>query len=110
LKPNVRVIHESGATSLVDADGGYGYRPTFMAVDKAVGIAGEQGVGCVGVRNSHHFGMAATFVLRAAEAGVIGFVTTNSLAIIAPTGGSRGVAGNNPYAFAIPRGGGRRPI
>jgi len=110
LRPNVRLLRESGAICLVDADGGYGYRPTFMAVDKAVEIAGEQGVGCVGVRNSHHFGMAAAFALRAAEAGAIGFVTTNSLAIIAPTGGSRGVVGNNPYAFAIPRAGGRRPV
>ena len=110
LRPNVRIVREAGSTCVVDADGGYGYRPTFMAVDKAVAIAREQGVGCVGVRNSHHFGMAAAFVLRAADAGAIGFVTTNSLAIIAPTGGSRGVVGNNPYAFAIPRSGGRRPV
>jgi L-2-hydroxycarboxylate dehydrogenase (NAD+) len=110
LKPNVRIVRKAGAAWLVDADGGYGYRPTFMAIDNAVAIAREQGIGCVGVRNSHHFGMAAAFVLRAADAGAIGFVTTNSLATIAPTGGSRGVAGNNPYAFAIPRGGGRRPI
>ncbi len=110
LRPNVRIIHEAGAACLVDADGGYGYRPTFMAVDRAVAIAREQGIGCVGVRNSHHFGMAAAFVLRAADAGAIGFVTTNSLSIIPPTGGSRSVVGNNPYAFAIPRGEGRRPI
>jgi L-2-hydroxycarboxylate dehydrogenase (NAD+) len=110
LRPNVRIIREAGAACLVDADGGYGYRPTFMAVDNAVAIAREQGIGCVGVRNSHHFGMAAAFVLRAADAGAIGFVTTNSVSIIAPTGGTRGVVGNNPYAFAIPRGGGRRPV
>jgi LDH2 family malate/lactate/ureidoglycolate dehydrogenase len=110
LRPNVRIIREGGAACLVDADGGYGYRPTLMAIDKAVALAREQGIGCVGVRNSHHFGMAAAFVLRAADAGAIGFVTTNSLSILAPTGGSRGVVGNNPYAFAIPRGGGRRPI
>jgi LDH2 family malate/lactate/ureidoglycolate dehydrogenase len=110
LRPNVRIVREAGAASLVDADGGYGYRPTFMAIDHAVVIARQQGIGGVGVRNSHHFGMAAAFVLRAAESGAIGFVTTNSLAILAPTGGSRGVVGNNPYAFAIPRGRGRRPI
>jgi L-2-hydroxycarboxylate dehydrogenase (NAD+) len=110
LRPDVRIVREAGATCLVDADGGYGYRPMFMAIDHAVAIAREKGIGCVGVRNSHHFGMAAAFVLRAADAGAIGFVTTNSLSILAPIGGSRGVVGNNPYAFAIPRGGGRRPI
>ena len=110
LRPNVRVVREAGATCLVDADGGYGYRPTFMAIDAAVAIAREQGIGCAGVCNSHHFGMAAAFALRAADAGAIGFLTTNSLAIIAPVGGSRGVVGNNPYAFAIPRRGGHRPV
>lgn len=110
LRPRVRMVHKAGATALVDADGGYGHRPTFIAMDAAVGLARKSGIGCVGVRNSHHFGMAAAFVLRVADAGAIGFVTTNSLSTIAPPGGSRGVVGNNPYAFAIPRRGRRRPI
>ena len=68
------------------------------------------GVGTVAVRNSHHFGMAAAFALRAAERGSIGFVTTNSLPQIAPPGASHAVVGNNPYAFAVPRAARRKPI
>jgi LDH2 family malate/lactate/ureidoglycolate dehydrogenase len=109
-RPKVRVVKKAGATSVVDADGGYGYRPTLMAVDVALGLARRHGLGCVGVRNSHHFGMAAAYALRAAKARAVGFVTTNSLPQIAPPGGTEAVVGNNPYAVAVPRAGRRRPI
>jgi LDH2 family malate/lactate/ureidoglycolate dehydrogenase len=108
--PAVRVLKRAGATAVVDADGGYGYRPTLVAMDLAVSIARRTGIGCVGVRNSHHFGMAAAFALRAAEARAIGFVTTNSLPQIAPPGASQAVVGNNPYAIAVPRRGRLHPI
>lgn len=110
LQPRVRVVRQDGATALIDADGGYGYRPALEGMDLAVELASRHGIGCVGIRNSHHFGMAATFVLRAAEAGAVAFVTTNSLPQLASPGGSRAVVGNNPYAFAIPRPGRRRPL
>jgi len=110
LRPRVRVLRRAGATAVVDADGGYGYRPALMGMDMAAGLARRSGVGCVGVCNSHHFGMAATFALRAAGARSIGLVTTNSLPQIAPPGGAEAVVGNNPYAVAVPRRGRRRPI
>jgi ureidoglycolate dehydrogenase (NAD+) len=109
-RPAVRVLKKAGATAVVDADGGYGYRPAFMAVDLAVDLARRNGVGCVGVRNSHHFGMAAAYALRAATVKAIGFVTTNSLPQITPPGGTEPVVGNNPYAVAVPRAGRRRPL
>ncbi len=109
-QPFVRVLSQTGATALVDADGGYGYRPALMGMDMAIDIASRLGVGAVVVRNSHHFGMAAAFALRAAERGSIGFVTTNSLPQIAPPGASRAVVGNNPYSVAVPRATGRKPI
>jgi L-2-hydroxycarboxylate dehydrogenase (NAD+) len=108
--PVVRVLSQSGATAVVDADGGYGYRPSLMGMDIAIDLAGKFGVGTVAIRNSHHFGMAAAFALRAPERRCIGFVTTNSLPQIAPPGANRAVVGNNPYAFAIPRAARRKPI
>ncbi|MHB8537538.1 MAG: Ldh family oxidoreductase [Candidatus Dormibacteria bacterium] len=109
-QPLVRVVSQTGATAVVDADGGYGYRPSLIGMDVAISLASTMGVGTVAVRNSHHFGMAAAFALRAAERGSIGFVTTNSLPQIAPPGASRAVVGNNPYAFAVPRIARRKPI
>lgn len=109
-QPFVRVLTQTGATAVVDADGGYGFRPALMGMDTAMDLASRLGVGTVAIRNSHHFGMAAAFALRAAERGNIGFVTTNSLQQIAPPGASRAVVGNNPYAVAVPRAAGRKPI
>ena len=95
--------------TVIDADGGYGYRPALEGMSIAVKTAKQMGLGCASVRNSHHFGMAAAFPLKAAAAGTIGVVTTNSLPQIAPPGSSEAVVGNNPYAVAIPRPG-SRPI
>jgi len=110
VHPRVRTIRQRRAVAIVDADGGYGYRPALEGMSLAVSMAAKHGVGAVGVRNSHHFGMAAAFALRAAEEGAIGFVTTNSLPQIAPPGGSRAVVGNNPFAFAVPRRGRAHPL
>lgn len=100
--PEVKVIRRRGAIALIDAGGGYGFLPTALAMDTAVDLARSFGVGVAGVRNSHHFGMAATYVLRAAEAGMIGILFTTTQPIIAPPGGREGRVGNNPYAVGIP--------
>ena len=102
-RPQVRVIDRHGATALVDADGGYGFRPSLLAAEVAVEIAASMGIGLVGVRNSHHFGMAAIYTIRASEAGMIGVVTTTGVPVMAPPGGARPVVGNNPISCAVPR-------
>lgn len=102
-RPDVRVVSRRGVTGIVDADGGYGFRPSNIAMDLAVEIAGELGVGMVAVRNSHHYGMGAIYPMRAAEKGFVGFITTTSQPILSPPGGRRPVVGNNPIAWAVPR-------
>lgn len=102
-RPQVKVVDRRGATAMVDADGGYGFRPTFLAVDEAIPLARQYGIGVVGVRNSHHFGMAAAFVKRVAESGMIGILKTNALPNMAAPGGAQAVVGNNPIAYGIPR-------
>src|SRR5690606_4636803 len=67
-KPDISVLKRRGVTALVNADGGYGFRPGIVAMDLAVEIAREHGVAVVGVRNSHHFGAAAIYTERAAAA------------------------------------------
>jgi LDH2 family malate/lactate/ureidoglycolate dehydrogenase len=102
-RPRVRVIDRRGATALVDADGGYGFRPSLLAAQLAVEIAGSTGISLVGVRNSHHFGMAALYTTRVSGAGMIGIVTTTASPTMAPPGGARPVVGNNPISCAVPR-------
>jgi LDH2 family malate/lactate/ureidoglycolate dehydrogenase len=109
-QPTVRVIQKRGCTALVDAGGGYGFRPTRLAMEQAIGIAREHGIAIVGVRNSHHFGAAAIYTNLAASQGFIGICTTTTRARIAPTGAMGAVVGNNPISIAIPRRPPNRPI
>ena len=109
-RPNVRIIAERGSTALVDAGGGYGFRPTRLAIETGIRIAREHGIALVGVRNSHHFGAAAIYTGIAARAGLIGIVTTTTKARIAPTGAMGPVVGNNPLSIAVPRRPPHRPI
>ncbi|MEM7565317.1 MAG: Ldh family oxidoreductase, partial [Pseudomonadota bacterium] len=53
--------------------------------------------------HSHHFGQAGYHVERLAEQGLVAMVFGNSPQAIAPWGGSAGVFGTNPIAFAAPR-------
>lgn len=109
-RPDVRLVRRTGASALVDADGGYGFRPMRLAVRTAAELAREAGIGLVGVRASHHFGMAATYAAELTREGMIAIILTNSLPVLAPTGGADPVLGNNPMAFGFPRGAGREPI
>lgn len=105
LRPDVRVTRRDGATAVVDADGGYGFRPAQVAAGLAGELAESYGVGCVGVANSHHFGMALPFALRVAERGCVGLALSNTTAIMPAPGGLRPVVGNSPIAIAVPRAG-----
>ena len=75
----------------------------MLACDLAAELAGEHGMAVVGVRDSHHFGMAGLYAERIAEAGLVGIVTTNAQPIMAPPGIASPLLGNNPLAIAAPR-------
>lgn len=91
----------------LDAGGGFGQHAGRLAMDRAVALAGETGLGAVGVRDSNFFGTGAYFVQIAAAAGMIGLALSNSFPKVAAQGGLRPVLGTNPLAFAAPRRDGR---
>ena len=95
---------------LVDGDQGFGHHVATLAMDRAIELARETGVGTVGVHNSNFFGAAAYYVNRAAQAGMIGLAMSNSVPSVAAHGGARPVFGTNPLGFAAPRGNGRHVL
>ena len=101
--PRITIVSGTGPHALVDAGGGYGYAPTQRAADLASMLANEHGLAIVGVRNSHHFGVAAIYANRVAAQGLIGIVTTNTDSVMAHGAARRAVVGNNPIAIAVPR-------
>jgi L-2-hydroxycarboxylate dehydrogenase (NAD+) len=102
-RPRIEVLFKTGAHALVDAGGGYGYAPTLLASDLAVELAAEHGIALVGVRNSHHFGVAAIYATRVASRGLVALITTNTDSVMAYGAALRPVVGNNPIAIGVPR-------
>lgn len=103
LKAEPRVLRESPASALVDGDGGFGHVAARFGMLLAVDKARIAGIGAVAIRNSSHFGACGYFAKLAADAGLIGLVTTSVSGIrVAPTGGAQARLGTDPLAFAAP--------
>ncbi|RIK36088.1 MAG: malate dehydrogenase [Chloroflexi bacterium] len=102
-RPNLRVVRETPAMLLLDADGALGQVASARAMHLAMEKAQAGGVGVAAVCNSNHFGAAAYYAQMAAQANQIGFATTDAEPTMAPWGGAgKLVVGNNPLAYAIP--------
>lgn len=101
----VEVVRDEPATALVDGGGGLGHVPAALAMRLAIEKARASGVAAVAVRNSGHFGAAGAYAAMAADAGLIGLVTTNAAEpAVVPTFGRDPKLGTNPIALAAPAG------
>ncbi|MBS7621831.1 Ldh family oxidoreductase, partial [Candidatus Bathyarchaeota archaeon] len=101
-KANIKVVSESASTALVDGDSGLGQVVAYKAMEIAVKKADGVGVSVVGVRNSHHFGIAGYYALQAVKRNMIGIVMTNSEALVAYTYSVGRNVGTNPIAVGFP--------
>src|SRR5215207_1518005 len=86
----------------VDAAHGFAYPALDLALSDLPEIAEEQGLAAAAIRRSHHCGAAGHPVERLANAGFVAMLFANTPAAMAPWGGSAGVFGTNPIAFACP--------
>ncbi|HEX5414168.1 MAG TPA: Ldh family oxidoreductase [Chloroflexota bacterium] len=102
LHPEVRTVRDDGATVLLDGDGGLGHPLAARATELAIARAKEHGVGVVSLRNSQHIGALAYYTQLAADAGCIGYCTTNAGIGVVPPGGMDKVIGLNPLSYAAP--------
>lgn len=102
--PNIRVVHETPSTAVVDGDAGLGLVVAPFAMQAAINKAKNVGTGWVSVRNSNHFGIAGQHAMMALEQDMIGIAMTNASALVAPTFSVERMLGTNPIAVAIPAG------
>ena len=98
------VVTDSGPLVVLDGHHGIGQVLTALAVDLGVERARVHGIAGVAVRNSNHFGTAAYFTRRAAEAGCVALLATNASPAMAPWGGREKAVGTNPWSIAAPAG------
>ncbi|HEU5289205.1 MAG TPA: Ldh family oxidoreductase [Cyclobacteriaceae bacterium] len=101
-KPNIKIVHESPSTAVVDGDGGLGLVVAPKAMEIAIAKAKQCGTGWVSVQHSNHFGIAGYHAMMALEHDMIGIAMTNASPLVAPTFSVERLLGTNPIAVAIP--------
>ena len=101
-RPGWRIVRESPATAVIDAEKRLGImvgpRAMSLAVDKARAV----GVGVVTVMNSGHFGAIGHYAMQAALRDMVGVCFTGAGLSVVPTFASKPLLGTNPIALAAP--------
>jgi L-2-hydroxycarboxylate dehydrogenase (NAD+) len=100
--PQIRIVHESPSTAVVDGDAGLGLVVAPKAMEIAIQKAKTCGTGWVAVKNSNHFGIAGYHSMMALEHDMIGISMTNASPLVAPTFSVERLLGTNPICVAIP--------
>lgn len=96
------MLRRKGATAFVAAHGSMGHVVSHRAMNLAMELAQEHGIGWVSVKDSGHFGVTGLFPMMASVGDMIGYICSNSAPMMAPYGGRERIIGNNPLAYAFP--------
>ncbi len=100
--PNVRLVHETPSTGVVDGDAGLGLVVGPKAMDIAIEKAKNAGSGWISIKNSNHYGIAGYHAMMALEHEMVGISMTNASPLVSPTFSTERMLGTNPIAVAIP--------
>ena len=102
-KPEIKVIRRAQATALVDGDNGLGSLVVARAVEEAIALARDNGVGWVGTRNGNHAGAAAVYAAMPVAHDMIGlYFAVGNANHLPPWGGVDMLLSTNPIAVAVP--------
>ena len=102
MTPEVRVVHETPSTGVVDGDRCFGMVAGVKSMRLAIEKAAATGTGWVAVRNSNHFGIAGFYAMMALEHDMVGIAVTNANPLVVPTLSVSRFLGTNPLAVAVP--------
>ena len=100
--PDIRIVHETPSTAVVDGDGAIGMIAATRSMEIAIEKAEKCGSGWVSTRGSNHYGIAGYYAMMALEHDMIGISMTNANPLVAPTFSISRLLGTNPIAVAIP--------
>lgn len=100
--PNIKIVHETPSTAVVDGDKGLGLVVAPYAMNVAIEKASKAGTGWVSVKNSNHYGIAGYHSMMALEHDMIGISLTNASPLVSPTFSKERLLGTNPISVAIP--------
>lgn len=96
---------ESVSPAAVRVDARFGF--SCLAAERGIAVLIEKtkalGIGLLAVNNGFHSTALWPLVERIADSGLVGLSMNPTHAWVAPTGGTKGLLGTNPLAFAWPR-------
>lgn len=101
-RPTLRTQSAFGAVMTLDADHAHGALAAYTAMEKAIQLADQFGLGAVAIRNTSHFGPAGAYSLEAARQGFIGITFCNSDSFVRLHEGAERFHGTNPIAVGVP--------
>lgn len=99
-----------GSLERWDGHRGFGPLNAKLAMDRAIELAKENGIGCVALGNNNHWMRGGTYGWQAANAGMIGICWSNTTVNMPAWGGIEPKIGNNPFIMAIPRSTGKHVV
>lgn len=102
-KASPKVTANFGALERWDGQLGPGNLAAHAAMERAMELAREHGLGGVALANTTHWQRGGTYGWQAADAGFAAMCWTNTMPNLPPWGASSPALGNNPLVIAIPR-------
>ena len=103
-------ISANGSMEHWDGKLGIGVYNALLAMDRAIALAKQTGLGLVTLKNNNHWMRGGSYGWQAADQGCIGICTTNTIANMPPWGGKDPTLGNNPLVIAVPRSNGEHVV
>ena len=98
------IVKEGPSFAQVDGGWGPGQVVASRAMEIAIGKAREAIIGCVWIRNTNVFTIAADYAMMALEHDFFGLAMCNGVPLVAPWGGRDPVFNTSPTSFAVPAG------
>jgi ureidoglycolate dehydrogenase (NAD+) len=100
--PKMQFLRTGPCTGQLDGAHGLGIVVCHRAMDEAIALAKENGVGIVGCSHSTHCGAIGLYGRHAAREGLVGIAFTHSDAFVAPHDGKFAFVGTNPICITAP--------
>lgn len=97
------LVAAHGAFERWDGCRGPGNLNAGRAMDRAITLARQHGIGGVALRNTNHWMRGGSYGWQAADAGMIAICWTNTMPNLPPWGSAKPLLGNNPLVIAVPR-------
>jgi len=98
-----------GSIERWDGHRGVGNLNAYAAIQRAIALARQHGIGCIALGNTSHWMRGGTYGWLAAEAGLFAICWSNTLANLPAWGATTPTVGNNPLIIAVPRSSEKNP-